>query len=307
MSHNLMKTKVFPTLASGKKVIFLLLDNLRFDQWKIIEPILTENYRVEEEDYFYSILPTATQYSRNSIFAGMLPADIQKQFPNDWLLDHEEGGKNLSEDTFLFNQVKRIVKKEIKAEYVKVTNVAAARQLYDNIYNYLNNDLTAIVYNFIDMLSHSRTEMEVLKELAGDEKAYRSLTKSWFLNSPLWGALQKLADKDIVLFVTTDHGTIRVNNPSKVLADRETTTNLRYKVGKNLQYDKRDVLEIKNPLEAGLPKPNMSSTYIFAKEDTFFLYPNNYAYYNNFFKDTFQHGGVSLEEIICPIVKLLPK
>lgn len=307
MSQDLMKNKVFPTLASGKKVIFLLLDNLRYDQWKIIEPILTENYRVEEEDYFYSILPTATQYSRNSIFAGMLPADIQKQFPNDWVLDHEEGGKNLSEDTFLFNQVKRIVKKDIKAEYIKVTNVAAARQLYDNIYNYLNNDLTAIVYNFIDMLSHSRTEMEVLKELAGDEKAYRSLTRSWFLNSPLWGALQKLADKDIVLFVTTDHGTIRVNNPSKVLADRETTTNLRYKVGKNLQYDKRDVLEIKNPLEAGLPRPNMSSTYIFAKEDIFFLYPNNYAYYNNFFKDTFQHGGVSLEEIICPVIKLLPK
>lgn len=307
MSQDLMKNKVFPTLASGKKVIFLLLDNLRFDQWKIIEPILTENYRVEEEDYFYSILPTATQYSRNSIFAGMLPADIQKQFPNDWVMDHEEGGKNLSEDTFLFNQVKRIVKKDIKAEYVKVTNVASARQLYDNIYNYLNNDLTAIVYNFIDMLSHSRTEMEVLKELAGDEKAYRSLTKSWFLNSPLWGALKKLADKDIVLFVTTDHGTIRVNNPSKVLADRETTTNLRYKVGKNLQYDKRDVLEIKNPLEAGLPKPNMSSAYIFAKEDIFFLYPNNYAYYNNFFKDTFQHGGISLEEIICPVVKLLPK
>lgn len=306
-SHELLKTKVFPTLASGKKVIFLLLDNLRFDQWKIIEPIISELYRVEEEDYFYSILPTATQYSRNAIFAGLTPSEIQAKFPDDWLLDFEEGGKNNSENKFFASNIQRVVKKDIKSDYVKVTNVAAARHLFDNVHNYLNNDITAIVYNFIDMLSHSRTEMEVLKELAGDEKAYRSLTKSWFLNSPLWGALQKLADKDIVLFVTTDHGTIRVNTPSKVLADRETTTNLRYKVGKNLQYDKRDVLEIKNPSEAGLPRPNMSSTYIFAKEDVFFLYPNNYSYYHQFFKDTFQHGGISLEEMICPVIKLVPR
>src|SRR5690606_15092643 len=306
-SHDLMKTKVFPTVAAGKKVVFLLLDNLRFEQWKIIEPVISELYRVEEEDYFYSILPTATQYSRNAIFAGMMPSEIQKHFPDDWLLDFEEGSKNASEDKFLQHQIQRLIKREVKSDYIKVTNVSAARQLYDNVYNCLNNDMTAIVYNFIDMLSHSRTEMEVLKELAGDEKAYRSLTKSWFLNSPLWGALQKLAEKEIVLIITTDHGTIRVNNPSKVLADRETTTNLRYKVGKNLQYDKRDVLEIKNPTEAGLPKPNMSSTYIFAKEDVFFLYPNNYSYYNNFFKDTFQHGGVSLEEMICPFIKLVPR
>ena len=306
-SQDLMKTKVFPTLALGKKVVFLLLDNLRFDQWKIIEPLISEIYRVEEEDYFYSILPTATQYSRNAIFAGMLPSEIQSKFPEDWLLDYEEGGKNASEDKFLYHQVQKIIKRDIKSDYVKVTNVTSARHLLDNALNYMNNDLTAVVYNFIDMLSHSRTEMEVLKELAGDEKAYRSLTKSWFLNSPLFSTLKKMAERDIVLFVTTDHGTIRVNNSSKVLADRETTTNLRYKVGKNLQFDKRDVLEIKNPLEVGLPKPNMSSSYIFAKEDIFFLYPNNYSYYNNFFKDTFQHGGISLEEIICPFIRLVPR
>ncbi|MFZ1705171.1 MAG: response regulator [Saprospiraceae bacterium] len=306
-SHDLMRNKVFPTVASGKKVVFLLLDNLRFDQWKIIEPIISELYRIEEEDYFYSILPTATQYSRNAIFAGMLPSEIQAKFPDDWLLDFEEGSKNASEDKFLYHQIQRFVQKDIKADYVKVTNVSAARQLLDNALNYLNNDVTAIVYNFIDMLSHARTEMEVLKELAGDEKAYRSLTKSWFINSPLWATLQKMAERDITLFVTTDHGTIRVNNSSKVLADRETTTNLRYKVGKNLQYDKRDVLEVKNPTDVGLPKPNMSSTYIFAKEDVFFLYPNNYGYYNNFFKDTFQHGGISLEEMICPVIKLVPR
>ena len=161
-----------------------------------------------------------------------------------------------------------------------------------------------IVYNFIDMLSHARTEMEVLKELAGDETAYRSLTKSWFLHSPIWGALQKIADKNIRLIITTDHGTIRVRQPSKVIGDKETTSNLRYKVGKNLNYDKRDVLEIKDPKTVGLPRPNVSSSFIFAKDDIFFLYPNNYNHFNNYYKNTFQHGGISLEELICPIIRL---
>jgi CheY-like chemotaxis protein len=306
-SHDLLKEKVLPLLANGKPTIMILMDNLRFDQWKIIEPIITELYRIEEEDFFYSILPTATQYSRNAIFSGLLPADIQKRFPDWWLNDNEEGGKNLKEGELMTDQIKRLVKRDIKSEYVKVTNVQGARQLQDNALNFVNNDFTAIVYNFIDMLSHSRTEMEVLKELAGDEKAYRSLTKSWFVNSQLWATLQKLAERDIQIVITTDHGTIRVQNSSKVIGDRETTTNLRYKVGRNLQYDKKDVFEVKNPSEVGLPTPNMSSSFIFAKEDLFFLYPNNYTYYHNFFKDTFQHGGISMEEMICPIVRLVPK
>jgi hypothetical protein len=171
----------------------------------------------------------------------------------------------------------------------------------------MNNDLIVIVYNFIDMLSHARTEMEVLKELAGDETAYRSLTRSWFLHSPLWSVLKQVAERGCQLFITTDHGTIRVNTPSKVVGDRDTTTNLRYKVGRNLQYDKRDVLAFRDPAKAKLPRPNVSSTYIFAKEDIYFLYPNNYNHYHNYYKNTFQHGGISLEEIICPIVKLRAK
>ncbi len=306
-SHDLLKEKVFPLFANDKPTIMILMDNLRYDQWKIIEPIVTELYRIEEEDFFYSILPTATQYSRNAIFSGLTPLEIQKKFPEWWLNDNEEGGKNLKEGELLQEQVKRLVKKEMKTEYVKVTNVQAAKQLQDNALNFFNNDFTAIVYNFIDMLSHSRTEMEVLKELAGDEKAYRSLTKTWFINSPLWAMMQKLAERDIQLVITTDHGTIRVQTASKVIGDRETTTNLRYKVGRNLQYDRKDVLEVRNPAEVGLPSPNMSSSYIFGKEDVFFLYPNNFTYYNNFFKDTFQHGGISLEEMICPIIKLVPK
>ncbi len=306
MSHNVLKEKLFPRMDS-RPTIFLLLDNLRYDQWMVLESIFNEEFRIEDEDYFYSILPTATQYSRNAIFAGMMPADIEKRFPNEWKNDNDEGGKNLYEEVFLEHQINRTFQKDIKWEYTKISNAWQASEMESKALNYLNNDLTVIVYNFIDMMSHARTEMEMLKELAGDERAYRSLTRSWFLHSSLWSTLQKLAEHDIQLFVTTDHGTIRVNDPSKVVGDRETTTNLRYKVGRNLKYNERDVLEVKNPEEANLPRPNVSSTFIFAKEDKFFLYPNNYNYYNNYYKNTFQHGGISLEEMICPFVYLTSK
>ncbi len=307
MSHNLLRQQVFPHVAQGAPTIVLLLDNLRYDQWKTIEPIMNELFRTEQEDAFYSILPTATQYSRNAIFAGMLPADIEQAFPDKWKNDTDEGGKNLFEDFFLGKQLERIFRKGIKWDYTKITNVSHGKDLNDNILNYLKNDLTVIVYNFIDMLSHARTEMEVLKELAGDESAYRSLTRSWFLHSPLWAALQRLEGRDVQLFVTTDHGTIRVKTPSKVIGDRETTTNLRYKVGRNLQYEARDVLAIKEPKLVGLPRPNVSSTFIFAKEDCFFLYPNNYNHFHNYYRNTFQHGGISLEEMICPVIRLRSK
>ncbi|HMG15053.1 MAG TPA: bifunctional response regulator/alkaline phosphatase family protein [Saprospiraceae bacterium] len=307
MSNTLMRKKVFPNLKDQIPTIVVLLDNLRFDQWKTIEPIIGELFRIEEEDFFYSILPTSTQYSRNAIFGGMMPLEIEKHYPQWWKNDVDEGGKNLHEEDLFKELVRKSIKKEMKTDYIKVTNVAVAKTLQDNILNYLNNNLTVIVYNFIDMLSHARTEMEVLKELAGDETAYRSLTKSWFLHSPLWAALQKLADKEVQLIFTTDHGTIRVKNPSKVIGDKETTTNLRYKVGRNLQYERKDVLEFRDPKKALLPTPNLSSTFIFAKNDFFFLYPNNYNHFHNYYKNTFQHGGISLEEIICPIIRVKNK
>lgn len=305
-SHQLMRQKVWPHLKDIP-TFFLLMDNLRYDQWKMIEPIVSELYRVEEEDYFYSILPTATQYSRNGIFAGMTPYDISKNYPQYWLNDNEEGGKNQYEKELLGEQIKRLIRKPIRYDYMKITNLNDGKYLQDNILDFMHNDVTAIVYNFIDMLSHARTEMEVLKELAADEKAYRSLTRSWFIHSPLWEALQKLAEKDVQLFITTDHGTMRVKTPARVVGDRETTTNLRYKVGKNLQYDRKDVLELRDPRSGGLPSPNVSSTFIFAKEDIYFLYPNNYNYYNNYYRDTFQHGGISLEEMVCPVIRLRSK
>jgi len=305
MSHNLMREKVFPHLSKERPTVMVLLDNMRYDQWKVIEPYLTQLYRVEEENYFYSILPTATQYSRNAIFAGMWPAEIEKHYRDWWLNDFDEGGKNNHEADLLGKQFERLMRRsDLKWDYTKVTRTNFARQMQDRALDFLNNDFSVIVYNFIDMLSHARTEMEVLKELAGDEKAYRSLTRSWFENSPLWATLRRLAERDITLIVTTDHGTIRVNTPSRVVGDRDTSTNLRYKLGRNLQYEEKDVLEVREPKEAKLPRPNLSSSFIFAKEDKFFLYPNNYNYYNNYYRDTFQHGGISLEEIICPVVRL---
>ena len=308
MSHDLMRSMIFPDLRDDKPTMFILLDNLRYDQWKMIEPIISEYYSIEEEDTFYATLPTTTQYSRNSIFAGMLPSEIQQNFPDWWYNDNEQGGKNLYEKDLLGEQIRRLVRKPIKWDYIKVVSNEDAKALTENINNYLNNNnFLAIVYNFIDMLSHARTEMEILKELASDEKAYRSLTKSWFLHSPIWEIMKTAAERDIQVFIATDHGSIRVSQASKVIGDRETTTNLRYKVGKNLQYDKRDVFDIRNPEDAGLPRPNVSSTFIFAKSDRFFLYPNNYNHFNNYYNNTFQHGGISLEEIIVPVVKLHSK
>ncbi len=307
MSHELFKRKVAPYLEPGKPTFLVVIDNLRFDQWKVLQPIITETFRLLEEDMFYSILPTATQYARNALFAGMLPIEIEAKFPNEWKNDDEEGGKNLYEETFLRNQLKQLKLDKLKVQYTKITNNEHGKDLEDNIHNYLNNDLSVIVYNFVDMLSHARTEMEVLKELAGDEVSYRSLTVSWFEHSPLYRALKKIADKNIQIIITTDHGTQRVKTPSKCVGDRQTTTNLRYKHGRNLQYEEKDVLAFRDPREAGLPRPNVSSTYIFAKEDVFLCYPNNYNYYVNYYRNTFQHGGISLEEMLVPVVRLSSK
>ncbi|MBN9349937.1 MAG: PglZ domain-containing protein [Chitinophagaceae bacterium] len=307
MSHTLMKFKVFPHLEPGVPLFFILIDNLRFDQWRSIQPLFTENFRLMEEDTFYSLLPTATQYSRNAIFSGMLPLEIEKRFPAEWKNDDEEGGKNLNEEFFLKAQLKRLGLDQKKYSYTKVTNHQEAQKLVDNVHNLLTNDLNVIVYNFVDMLSHARTEMEVLKELAADEASYRSLTKSWFEHSPLHQALKKIAGKKINLIIATDHGSVRVHTPHKVIGDKQTTNNLRYKHGRNLNYDPKEVLAFRDPRQAGLPVPNVNSSYIFAKMGGYLCYPNNYNYFANYYRDTFQHGGVSLEEMIIPIIRMSSK
>ena len=307
MSNTLFKQKVLPVIEKGTPTFFIVIDNLRLDQWKAIQPIFAESFRILEEDTFYSILPTATQYSRNAMLAGVMPLEIEKQFPLQWKNDDEEGGKNLYEEEFFKGQLRRLRREDIKYSYTKVVHYNDSQQLLNNIHNMLNNDLNIIIYNFVDMLSHARTEMEVLKELASDEVSYRSITRSWFEHSALHQALKKIADKKINIVLATDHGSVRVKTPYKVIGDKQTTTNLRYKHGRNLNYDPKDVLAFRDPREAGLPVPNVNSSFIFAKEDGFLCYPNNYNYFVNYYKNTFQHGGISLEEMIVPVVRMSNK
>ncbi|PWT74442.1 MAG: two-component system response regulator [Bacteroidetes bacterium] len=307
LSHTLFQYKVFPHLEKGTPLFFILIDNLRFDQWKAIQPVFSESFRILSEDTFYSILPTATQYCRNAVFAGLLPVEIEKQFPSQWKNDDEEGGKNLHEEEFFRAQLKRLKKDSLRFSYTKVLNHQAGQDLVNNMHNMMNNDLNIIVYNFVDMLSHARTEMEVLKELASDETSYRSITSSWFEHSPLNQALKKVADKKVNIILATDHGSVRVKTPYKVIGDKQTTTNLRYKHGRNLNYEAKDVLAFRDPREAGLPVPTVNSSFIFARGDGFLCYPNNYNYYANYYKNTFQHGGVSMEEMIVPVIKMSSK
>jgi len=305
-SHTIFKAKVAPLLEKEETTFVVLIDNLRYDQWKIIQPIVSEYFKIEEEDLYSSILPTATQYARNAFFAGLMPSEIEKRFPKLWLNDEEEGGKNLHEEELLIDQLKRLGK-DVKVSYNKITNHAAGKKLSENISNLLQNKLNVIVYNFVDMLSHARTEMEVIRELADDEKAYRSITLSWFEHSPLHDILKQIAAKKCKLVITTDHGTIKVSEPSKVVGDKNVNTNLRYKQGKSLDYVKKDVFEIRNPADVFLPKQHVSSAFVFVKEDKFFAYPNNFNYYVNYYRNTFQHGGLSLEEMIIPFITLSSK
>lgn len=307
MSHTLFKQKVVPEMSAEQPTLFIVIDNLRYDQYKVFEPIIGNYFKKEKEDAFFSILPTATQYARNAIFSGLMPSDMETLFPQYWKNDTDDGGKNLHEAEFLETQMKRLSLNHLKYEYHKITNLKSGKRLVDNFKSLKNNDLTVIVYNFVDMLSHSKTEMEVVKELASNDKAYRSLTLSWFKNSPLLEMIQQAQQLGFKLILTTDHGTINVKNPSKVIGDRDTSLNLRYKTGRSLTYEDKDVLVSKDPKNIHLPSINMSSSYIFAKGDLFFAYPNNYNHYVSYYRNTYQHGGVSLEEMIIPFVVFRPR
>ncbi|GGG48354.1 T9SS response regulator signal transducer PorX [Bizionia arctica] len=307
LSHTLFKNKIVPELSKEQPTLLVVIDNLRYDQWKAFEPIVNNYYKKASEMLFYSILPTATQYARNAIFSGLMPSDMEKLHPNFWKNDTDEGGKNLHEEDFLIAQLKRLGLSHLKMEYHKITNLKNGKKLVDNFKSLKDNDLTVVVYNFVDMLSHSKTEMDVVKELASNDKAYRSLTQSWFKNSPLLEMIQQAQQMGFKLILTTDHGTINVKNPSKVIGDKETSLNLRYKTGRSLTYESKDVLVAKDPKSIHLPTITMSSSFIFAKGDLFFAYPNNYNHYVSYYRDTYQHGGVSLQEMIIPFVVMNPK
>ncbi|MBT8325809.1 MAG: PglZ domain-containing protein [Bacteroidia bacterium] len=307
LSHQLFKEKVVPELSKDQPTVLVVIDNLRYDQWRAFEPIVTNYYKKISEFPFFSILPTATQYARNAIFSGLTPTDMERLHPNYWKNDTDEGGKNLYESEFLEAQLKRLGLSHISYEYHKITNLKSGKKLAENFKSLKDKDLSVIVYNFVDMLSHSKTEMEVVKELASNDKAYRSLTVSWFKNSPLLEMIAQAQHLGFKLILTTDHGTINVNAPSKVIGDRDTSLNLRYKTGRSLTYQDKDVMAVKDPKSIHLPALNMSSSFIFAKGDMFLAYPNNYNHYVSYYRNTYQHGGISLEEMIIPFVVLQPK
>lgn len=305
-SHTLFKDYIIPNLSKEQGVLWVVIDNLRYDQYRVLEPFINNYYKKEEEHSYYSILPTATQYARNAMFSGLMPSEMEKLHPEFWKNDTDEGGKNLYESDFLTSQIKRL-NLSIQHEYYKIVSLKSGKDLANNYKGTKQNDLTVIVYNFVDMLSHAKTEMEVIKELAGDDKAYRSLTVSWFKNSPLYEIIQKAQKLGQKLIITTDHGTINSKTPTKVIGDKNISSNLRYKTGRSLTYEDKDVFVVKNPKDIFLPSVAINSPFIFAKEDLFFAYPNNYNHFVKYYKNTYQHGGISLEEIIIPCSIYHPK
>ena len=305
LSNELFKTKVFPALGDGEKIFLIVLDNFRYDQWKTLEREIGDLFDIDE-DVYCSILPTATQYARNAIFSGLMPVQIAQMFPNLWVDEDEEEGKNLNEEPLIKTQLERYRKRNTFS-YHKINTSADAEHLMQQFNSFDRYDLNVVVFNFIDMLSHARTESRMVRELANNESAYRSITLSWFRHSVIADFFRLLAQKDCRVLVTTDHGSIRCTKPVKIVGDRNTNTNLRYKLGKNLGYDSKDLYVVKNPAQALLPSPNLSTSYVFATGDSFFAYPNNYNYYVSYFKDTFQHGGISMEEMIIPLISMTGK
>jgi CheY-like chemotaxis protein len=306
MSHTLLKEYLFPELNQNVPVYFILVDNLRYDQWKSIEPTISEYFRVEKDELYYSILPTATQYARNALFAGLMPAEIAKKYPQYWIDENEEGNKNEFEHSLLDEYLKRYGF-NIKHSYSKVLNIDFAKKVNDNLVNTIKTPLNIVIYNFIDMFSHAHTDVGVVRELADNEVSYRSITTSWFEHSQLLELIKYLSEKKVRIYITTDHGSIRIKNPIKIIGDKETSTNLRYKIGKNLNYSSKDVFTVNNPQDIFLPRLNVSSKYVFSCGEYFFAYPNNYNHYVNYYKDTFQHGGISMEEVLIPFITLVSK
>ena len=305
LSPEVFKTKVFPLLNEGEKVYLVVLDNFRYDQWRMLAQDIGKQFDIDEDLYF-SILPTATQYARNAIFSGLMPNKIAQMFPDLWVDEDEEEGKNLNEEPLIQTQLDRYRRKNTFS-YHKVNSSADADKLMQQMQQMEKNDLNVVVFNFIDMLSHARTESRMVRELANKESAYRSITQSWFRHSVISDFFRLLAQKDCKVIVTTDHGSIRCTQPVKIVGDRNTNTNLRYKLGKNLAYDDKNLFTIREPQKALLPAPNLSTSYVFATGDAFLAYPNNYNYYVSYYRDTFQHGGISMEEMIIPIITLTGK
>lgn len=305
MSPDIFKTKIFPMLNDGEKVFLIVIDNFRYDQWRVLSEEIGDMFDIDE-DLYLTILPTATQYARNAVFSGLMPNKIAEMFPDLWVDEDEEEGKNLNEGPLIRTQIERYRRKNTYS-YNKVNDSQGAEKFINKLNDLKQYDLNVLVVNFIDMLSHARTESKMVRELANNESAYRSITLSWFKHSMLSELFRVLSQSHYKVVLTTDHGSIRCSKPIKIIGDRNTNTNLRYKLGRNLNYDSKEVFTIKEPRKAQLPSPNISTSYVFATGDNFFAYPNNYNYYVSYYKDTFQHGGISMEEMIVPLITMSPR
>lgn len=303
LSHTMLRSKLFPMFSDSTPIYLIIIDNLRYDQWKALQPMLANYFRIEKDDLYLSILPTATQYSRNALFSGLMPSEIERKYPKYWINEHEEGTKNQFESELLGEHLRRFGI-NIRYGYHKILNLQAGKKLAETMNNHVENQLNVIVYNFVDMLSHARTEMEVIRELADDESAYRSITKSWFDHSPLHDIMRFISQRGARLLLTTDHGSVRCQNPVKILGDRNTNTNLRYKYGRNLNYNPQEVFEVRQPEDIFLPRINVSTSFVFCRENDYFVYPNNYNHFANFYRNTFQHGGISMEEMLIPVIEM---
>jgi len=306
MVHEVFKKRIFPLLDNNENVFLIVIDNFRFDQWKVLQPLISDYFSLESEEIISTLLPTSTQYARNAMFAGLTPLQISEMFPHLWSDEKEEGGKNEFEKDLIETLLKRY-RKDIPFSFNKVFNDSYGKKVISNLKTNLIKQLNVVVFNFVDMLSHARTDMQMIRELAKDDAAYRSLTKTWFEHSSLLELMRQLRNKDVKIVITTDHGTIKVHNPIKVIGEKDTTTNLRYKQGKSLNYKRNEVFAVSKPEEIGLPKSNMSSTFIFSMNRDFFVYPNNFNHYMKYYRDTFQHGGISMEEMLIPLLIFKPK
>jgi hypothetical protein len=305
ISPAVMTKRIFPLISKGSPLFFIIVDNMRLDQWQTIAGDLRQIMRTVDEELYLSILPTTTQYSRNAIFAGLMPAAIEEMMPEYWIDETEDEGKNLNEEKLLAKNLQR-AGINCKWSYNKISSDAKGRSVNEKIVQLIGNDLNVLVYNFVDLLSHARTEINLIRDMTGDEASWLTLTHTWFIHSPLIELLRMVSARGARVVISTDHGSIRVQKPMKVVGDRHTSMNLRYKTGRNLDYNPREVFEITAPSKAGLPMTNISSRYIFAMANDFLVYPNNYNHIVSYYHDSLQHGGISLQEMLLPLVFLEP-